>query len=246
MGEYLILRLDAPLVSFGGPVVDHHGGTLDFPGRSLIAGLLGNALGYEHADAERLQALQDRIRYAVRCDRMAVRLVDYQTVDLGQPFLDGTGWTTWGRREDRRGGEASEGTHIRLRHYLADGIFTLALTLQQGEGPDLDEIERALREPERPLFIGRKPCLPAAPLLLGRVEAGSLLAALQMAEPIPASRANLEGPLPVWWPEGEPADEAVGASRLIYVADDRDWRNRIHAGRRAVRHGRLPLGGKAA
>ena len=48
MRDALILRFDAPLMSFGGPMVDHNGVVQDFPPTSLLTGLIGNALGYEH------------------------------------------------------------------------------------------------------------------------------------------------------------------------------------------------------
>ena len=37
----LLLRLDAPLVSFGGPMVDHRGVVQRMPALSMITGLLG-------------------------------------------------------------------------------------------------------------------------------------------------------------------------------------------------------------
>lgn len=238
MLDLLILRLDAPLVSFGGPVVDNRGVTQDFPGLALLTGLLGNALGYEHRDAEALGRLQRRLRYAVRRDRRGSFLRDYQTVDLGQPFLSGGGWTTRGRAEGRAGGTASEKTHIRLRDFIADSLYTLVLTLAPPqEPPDLDALERALREPERPLFIGRKCCLPAAPLLAGRLQASSLRQALAQVPPAPLGRRD-DGPelLEAWWPADEGGEQD---SRLVEITDERDWAHQIHSGRRVLRHGRV-------
>ncbi|MGK9517924.1 hypothetical protein O6467_24530, partial [Salmonella enterica subsp. enterica] len=82
-----------------------------------------------------------------------------------------TGWTTRGRREDRKGGTAATGTHQRWRDHWANGVATVAMALDGDGEPTLDALETALRAPARPLFIGRKPCLPAAPLLIGRREA---------------------------------------------------------------------------
>ena len=56
---------------------------------------------------------------------------------------------------------------------------TVALRLEpDGEEPTLDDLAQALQEPARPLFIGRKPCLPSTPLYRETVDAGSALAAL--------------------------------------------------------------------
>ncbi|MBI5517951.1 MAG: type I-E CRISPR-associated protein Cas5/CasD [Deltaproteobacteria bacterium] len=238
--EALLLRLDAPLVAFGGPAVDENRTTMAFPGRSLLTGLLGNALGYDHRDHEALSRLQRRLRHAVREDHPGVPLVDYQTVDLSQPFLQG-GWTTRGAPESR-GGASAEGTHIKYAHYLADAVFTVALTLTPtDEAPTLDALEAALRSPERPLFIGRKCCLPSSTMALGRVTAGSLAEALQRA-PLSSRAPQDERSFLAWWP----ADEASELpSELITVTDERDWDNQIHGGRRWMRRGKLTLQGGA-
>lgn len=238
MAEVLLLRLDAPLMSFGATRVDANNVTGEFPLRSMIAGLLANALGYDHREAQATGELQRRLRLAARQDRPGQRVVDYQTVDLGQDFMLG-GWTTRGEVEERKGGGASEGTHIRYRHYLADALYTVALSLDDpARAPTLSDLEAALREPERPLFLGRKACLPSGPLLLGRVEAPSLLAALRAA-PV-AQRRHERGQRRgmAWWPADE---EATTSSRLVPVFEDRDWSNQVHTGRRFVREGLLEL-----
>ncbi|HEY3354842.1 MAG TPA: type I-E CRISPR-associated protein Cas5/CasD [Polyangia bacterium] len=237
MLEVLWLRFDAPLVSFGGAAVDNFGVVQDYPGLSLLTGLIANALGYAHADADRLATLQARLRYAVRCDRPGVRLRDYQTVDLGQDFLTDTGWTTRGARQDRRGGPASDMTHQRYRDYQADSVHTVALTLTAGEAPSLDQIEAALRAPERPLFIGRKCCLPSAPLVLGRTQAATLREALVKAPLLPPARRPEGRAVRAFWP----AEEGGTPSRIIATTDERDWRNQVVCGRRLLREGLLTL-----
>jgi CRISPR system Cascade subunit CasD len=235
--ETLLLRLDAPLMSFGGVVVDERGVSEEFPTRSMLTGLLANALGYDHRDAGPLQRLQDRLRHAARRDRPGRLLVDFQTVDLSQPFLL-EGWTTRGAAVRRGGGSAGMGTHIRRRHYRADAVFTVALLLEpEAEEPDLARCAAALAEPERPLFLGRKPCIPSLPLVLGTVRAASLHAALRRASF--SERAEEGGPWAAWWPEaGEPAPPA-GEGRLIPLYDERDWTNQIHTGRRFLWEGRI-------
>jgi CRISPR system Cascade subunit CasD len=238
MPDFLLLRLDAPLMSFGGVLVDEHGVTRRWPATSMLIGLLGNALGYEHRDAGRLERLQTRLRYAVRQDRAGSSLLDFQTVDLSQPFLE-EGWTTRGVVEGRAGGSARKGTHIRYRHHLADAVYTVALTLAPAdEAPALAEVEAAVARPERPLFLGRKPCLPSGPLLLGRVQAASLIEALRQAPGI-GQRADSASEAAAWWPAEE--GEGDGPSRLLPVTDHRDWANQIHVGRRFLRKGRLKL-----
>lgn len=234
MIDALILRFDATLQSFGGVVIDQLGVTMPFPGRSLLAGMLGNALGLRHGEDEALNRLQERIRYAARCDRAGSEIVDYQTVGLDQPFLR-EGWTTRGAPESREGGTASSGTHIRYRHYIADAAYTVAITLNpQAEAPTLTAVETALVSPARPLFIGRKTCLPSRPIFDGFRSGPNLLAILEGTAPL--SDRSDKPPWRAWWPIDE---EDRPRSRPIAIYDDRDWTNQIHTGRRWMREGTL-------
>lgn len=233
-----MLRLDAPLMSFGAVVVDQNNPTWRFPGKSMLTGLLGNALGWDHRDAHRLQSLQDRLRFAARWDAQPEPMTDYQTVDLGQDFLLDTGWTTRGRREDRKGGSAATGTHQRWRDHWANGVATVALALD-GEGePTLDALEAALRAPARPLFLGRKPCLPAAPVLIGRRHAEGVKAALA-AEPLadvgPRRRPEF---IQALWPLDEGAERAEFTEERY---DLRDWPNNLHRGSQRYAVGLLEI-----
>lgn len=242
----LLIRFDAPLLSFGDVRVDARGPTRDHPGLGQVTGLLGNALGYDHADAGRLTRLQQRLRLASRCDRPGERFSDYQTVDLGQPFMrNGAGWTTRGTIEERKGGEASEGTHIRQRDFHAGRVQTVAIALDPAdESPTLEELAVALDEPARPLFIGRKPCLPAGRLNMGVIEAENLLQAVTQAVPwrhrLVAGTAVAS--MDAWWPDS-PAVKPDGPSRVLAVVDERDWRGQVVVGRRLVRHGRVTPSG---
>lgn len=228
----LVLRLDAPLMSFGSVRVDHHNKTDELPYRSMLCGLIANALGMDRADDDHHERLQRRIRYATRRDRAGELLVDYQTVDLGAPAMSSDcAWTTRGQLEPRKGGDAADGTHIRLRHYLADAIVTVVLALEPAaEAPTLDELEAALRRPARPLFLGRRCCIPSAPVVIGRVEASSLRDAIARLPRLDGGARSDAGPIPALWPceDGENRD----ATRLIARVEDRDWRNAVHVGKR--------------
>lgn len=238
--EVLILRLDAPLISFGAPIIDRHGKVQPYPALSMIAGMLGNALGYDHSDFEKLGSLQNRLRYASRQDRAGQPLRDYQTVDLSQEFmLDQNAWTTQGWLDKRKGGSSSKGTHIRLRDYRADSIHTVALTLQpEDESPTIEELQQALQYPERPLFIGRKTCLPAMPLFVSKIQCGSLTEALQKA-PL-SKRADQRGRYPAWWPVDEDGNQHK-ADMEQPVTDRRDWKNQIHVGERWIAKGEIEI-----
>jgi len=227
--EYLLLRFDAPLMSFGGICVDQINPTDRFPGRAMFTGLIGNALGWDHGETVRLDELQERLRVAARWDTEPHRIIDYQTVDLGQDHLKGTGWTTRGKPEERGVGKATVQTHIRLRHFLANGVLTAAVTVR-GEGePSLSQIASALRQPARPPFIGRKSCLPASPILLGRKEAPSLRDALRLTPLAPVTPRRPPSLITARWPAEEGRGDRDGVF-FVSVYDRRDWRGNMPRG----------------
>lgn len=236
----LILRFDAPMMSFGGVIVDHHGFIERFPGTSMLTGLLANALGWDHGDFEHLQSLQARLSYAARWDvPPSQHLIDYQTVDLGQPNMKEAGWTTRGVPEHRKGGQGAKfGTHQRYRHYWSDGLMTLALGIQEGS-PDLEALEAALRSPKRPLFLGRKTSLPARPLLDPKtplLQGESLLAILKKVEVWDrhGNACNDGQKREACWPE---SSEPLPQGQMRRVYDLRDWTNQIPAGSRYRQEG---------
>lgn len=241
---FLVLRFDAPLMSFGGVLVDNVGTLDEFPGQAMITGLCANALGYEHVLFDELQELQRCVCFAARIDRAGEMLTDYQTVDLGQTDRFGhewmqAGWTSCGRVEGREGGPAGKGTHIRYRRYWADRVVTICLGMAPGAGASLDLVRNALRAPARPLFLGRKCCLPSTPVFHDSIEASDVLDGLARVPPV---RRGGRQKLPACWPaELGPRDGA----RLVRVTDERDWKNQAHVGRRRVYHGYLDLGATA-
>lgn len=233
--EALLLRFDAPLMSFGAVRVDQHNVTERFPSVSLVAGLLGNALGWDHKDADALQALQARLVVASRWDIEPELLIDYDTADLGQPKMRFPGWTTRGAPEHREGGpDARFGTHRRLRHYWANGVLTLVMALPALGRPDLTGLEHALRSPARPLFIGRKTCLPSAPILLGRDTDENVLEILARVPRAQRPGRQSEGAMPARWPAELGAPHAA---QISSVSQHRDWQKQWHAGTSLVAEG---------
>ena len=236
MSEHLILRLDAPLLSFGAPQIDAFGCVQAFPALSMLTGLLANALGYTHGEFDRLSRLQQRIRYAVRTDRAGLPMDDFQIVDMEQPWMnDDTAWTTR-HRIVKRG--SSTDKHIRARTFRADSVHPVALGLETAEeSPTIHELGSALREPTRPLFLGRKTCLPAAPLFWGVVDAAGPYAALCRVPWLSGRRASASTRIPAWWFEDDASARDAGPSIAVPVTDERDWPNQFHVGRRTMRQG---------
>lgn len=234
MPRHLLIRLTSPLIAFGGETIDNFGVIRDFPALSMVTGLLANALGWERGDDVLHNRLQERLIMGTRLEVPSLRLTDFQTAQLG---ANDKGWTTWGTAEERRGGAASyDSPHLRYRDFHTDLTALLAIRLDPvDEAPTLDAIAHALDRPQRPLFIGRKPCLPVGRLMAGWVDADSVLQALQLA---PLAR-GVDG-MRAQWPDGE--GELPG-DRTIDVCDERNWTSGVHGGWRPVREGLLKNAG---
>ncbi|MCK2089330.1 type I-E CRISPR-associated protein Cas5/CasD [Thauera aromatica] len=230
MARHLLLRLEGPLMAFGGETIDNLGVIRDFPAQSMLTGLIANALGWRREDPAAHDRLQARLRFGARLDRAGSRFTDFQTAELRK---DDCGWTTTGQHEGRGGGDGTyKGQHLRYRDYHADAAVLVALRLDPPEeSPTLEEVANALQRPARPLFLGRKPCLPAAPLFAGWGDAPDLLSALREAAPLAAN----ERPR-VLWPVGE---GALRGSRQLDLCDERNWTSGVHGGWRPVCEGVL-------
>lgn len=232
MPRHLLMRLEAPLMAFGGETIDNYGVIRDFPALSMVTGLLANALGYRREESELHDRLQARLLVGARLDRDVQRLTDFQTAQLGQ---DDKGWTTWGVAEGRRG-DSYKSPHLRYRDYHASLNVLVALRLEPAaESPTLDDLAQALDHPARPLFIGRKSCLPSRRIFAGWHEAENVLAALQTAQ-LPDKARHLR----VQWPEGE---GILAGDRPLDLCDERNWRSGVHGGWRPVREGSFVLSG---
>jgi CRISPR system Cascade subunit CasD len=247
MARHLLLRLRAPLIAFGGETIDNYGVIRDFPALSMVAGLFANALGWDRGDDGQHNRLQERLVMGARLDSEGARLVDYQTALL---YQDDRGWTTHGVVEERGNrnstvfyvetdtpnGRKKAGTLQLYRHYHADMNVLVALRLQAAdEAPTLDDLAIALDKPARPLFVGRKNCLPTDRLMAGWVDADNILDALQRAEPALHHDARAQ------WPDGEGRLIGQHEDRSLDVCDERNWTSGVHGGWRPVREGMLRM-----
>lgn len=229
--EYLVLRLEGPLQAWGGVARDPIRPTGEHPTRSGLSGLLASALGWTYADGRRTTALQHALRYATREDRRPQRLRDYQTADLER--VGRVGWTRHGI-ERRGGGTAATGTHVLEKAYLADASFVVVATLLDGAPTTLVDLERALRAPARPLFLGRRGCLPSSPILDGRITADSPFEALQVWPVGSAVRPRGDAQwvrLRCWYADGD--GPAEGEPEVVW--DHRDFETDRFAGSRVIR-----------
>jgi len=134
----LLLRLAAPLQSWGAQSRFGQRDTQRFPTKSGVVGLLAAALG-----RDRTQGVSDldALVMGVRADQAGELLRDYHTAVPPRKL-----------------------PYITNRYYLCDAVFLVGL---EGEEPLLAQLAAALRKPAFPLFLGRRACPPSGRLLLG-------------------------------------------------------------------------------
>ena len=142
----LLLRLAAPLQSWGMDSKFETRKTGREPTKSGVVGLLAAACGIGRKEPSRLEPL-NALRFGVRVDQEGALLVDYHTA----------------RKEERGRGNAVKVTSYQTkRHYLADAIFLVGL--ESRDAACLHGLAEALRRPAFPLFLGRRSCPPTLPV----------------------------------------------------------------------------------
>lgn len=153
----LVLHLEGPLQSWGTTSQYNRRSTDLLPSRSAIMGMICAALGLARGSEDEkkwLDRCADLGMLAVAVPRMrrdrelAVRrLEDFHTV---LHTLKASGGT--------------KDCHITRRQYLLDAAFRVFL---YGERSVLELAAQALQDPKWGLWLGRKCCIPAAPVFAG-------------------------------------------------------------------------------
>ncbi|NEW51651.1 type I-E CRISPR-associated protein Cas5/CasD [Nocardia cyriacigeorgica] len=152
----LLMRLAAPLQSWGVSSRFARRETQQYPSKSGVLGLIAAAQGRRRTDPIE-EALQD-LAFGVRVDQPGRLVRDFQvalSIDKKRSFP------------------------LSQRYYLADAVFLAAV---QGERELIGGIREALRRPEFPLYLGRRSCPVTEPLMVGDLLECSLDHALRQAE----------------------------------------------------------------
>ncbi len=172
----LALLLDGPLQSWGHASRFERRTTALHPTRSGILGLIAAALGIDkHADDEQAQLGRFKSlrlttvkldRQSARGDKLPIqRLEDYHTV--GAAYDEDDRWERMMMIHNTAGKiKKTNGVYspvVSTRHYLLDARFGVLL---EGPAALLEEIAAALRNPKWGVWLGRKCCLPATPVLV--------------------------------------------------------------------------------
>lgn len=215
MPRHLVLRLDAPISSWGGPTMEKEHPTRQAPTRSALVGLLACCLGIPKSDRDRLMLLSDGIRLAVRTDRtMESLLRDFHILSPGTVYQDG------GLRKT---------PCITLRDYLVGAAFTVVIEALPESPWTVDDLAKAVQEPVFSPFAGRRACPFAKPLYLGVADAPDYRSALIH---YPAKETDRLSRLihSEWKEEGSrteiwfdvPTRTSAYQSRQVYVSRERD------------------------
>jgi CRISPR system Cascade subunit CasD len=182
MREHLVFTLAASIGATGEFAGHERRGSIGWPGRSAILGLVAAALGIRRHETERLSELE-AFRVAVAVFDEGDPLRDYHTV-MTIP-------TAKAKRPDSRRAafDMAKGdinTAITIRDYRTSPLFGVALW--QG---GLAQVLEALKSPTFVLYLGRKSCPLAAPMGPRIINADNPIAALKKIE------------LPPWYGQAE-------------------------------------------
>lgn len=235
-----LLQLGGPMQSWGEHSDFADRDTAAHPTRSGLIGLIASALGIarDHAHPGAGPGAAGvpfgdlaRLRFTIRVDRPGVRLRDYHTIGGGLPRHRTVPTASGNRRP------AEAATVVTHRHYLADAVFTLAVTAL---GPDHEELltacAAALQRPCWPPHMGRRSCPPGAVLVLRtpvddpRTELfGRVPLARPAAHSLPIVLYTSDTPFPPGTADGAVPPEAVTVLNddpVRLTARDRRYRQR--------------------
>lgn len=177
MADYLLLRLYGPLASWGEIAVGESRHSAVHPSRSALLGLLGAALGIERTDEEGQQALTGGYRFGIKLECTGAPMRDYHTVQVGVPPRK---FQFRSRRQELAADKVE--TILSAREYRCDSLALVAVEALPNAPVGLAALEQALRNPRFALYLGRKSCPLALPLLPRQVSGASLREALDATE----------------------------------------------------------------
>ena len=178
----LLMRLAAPLQSWGVDSKFERRNAGRFPSKSGVIGMCAAAFGYSRYNEEGLEKLVN-LKFGVRIDKCGTLLKDFHMAHE-EMF-----WSTDDRRrinqmlpQDKK----NKASYLTTRYYLADAAFLVGL---EGDDRIIHDIDNALRYPMFPLYLGRRSCPPEGRVSLGIVP-DALHNALEKHPPLTGLDAN--------------------------------------------------------
>ncbi|MFG6082831.1 type I-E CRISPR-associated protein Cas5/CasD [Paracoccus litorisediminis] len=175
MADYVTFNLVAAMGAFGGPAGIGHRPTAEFPGRSMVLGLIGACLGIRREDRagqERLSGLSVTVGILGESGFMR----DFQTA---QGVPDAAIRHAQTRRDALGALRPQDNATLSVRDYRSDCAFSVAI----GRAEQPDQIARLLDHPVFTPYLGRKACPLSAPMHPHIVWAEDCVEALRMQPP---------------------------------------------------------------
>lgn len=181
MPKFLRGRIFAPMGSFGTFATGPERPTAAAPTRSQLIGLLGAALGVKRHDKSGQDKLAE-LRFATEVIHAGSRTVDFHTFQsVKKSDVNGltksNGHALSRSQLFRTGGAVPTSSSISTREYRSDILFKFAVWSHGADG-FLQTIAAAINQPVYHLYLGRKSCPIAAPILPQVVHAESVADAL--------------------------------------------------------------------
>lgn len=229
MNKYLLLRLSGTSLYFGTTRIDHHHYSEELPLKSMIVGLIANALGYDRSEYSKLETLQDSLTYAVRIDKQGFPTPDYQSVDIDVAKSENF--------------SAKTEKHLKYNVFLSDGIYLVAISLDH-PALTLDDVLYAINNPARPLFIGHKNCIPDSRIGLGIHESESFYDLFSKYPPLKHwGFSETKENFFVWLPVTSELDfqNLSSLDQIKEFTDEFDHHNRIYGGQRFMVRKRISI-----
>lgn len=155
--RFLALRLEGPLQSWGFDSQYNRRNTGLMPTKSAITGMCCAALGWSRGSEEEKDFLNN-----FRNVRMTAISIPRQRKKKNLPVRRLQDYHTVQNTKKAKGD--IKDCHITHRQYLTDAAFGVLL---EGDAVLLDEIAGALADPKWGIWLGRKTCVPSAPVLAG-------------------------------------------------------------------------------
>jgi len=144
----IILRLEGDFQSFGTQGKWYIRETDPEPSKSAIIGMIGNAMGLKKFDPK-LVELEQKLELAIRIDREGTVIEDYHTIQKGSRSANH---------------KFSDNPLLTTRTYLQNASFLVIVKSKTNDKSYLESIANAFQNPKRPIYIGRKCCIPTKPV----------------------------------------------------------------------------------
>lgn len=186
MRDYLVMRLYAPLASWGEIAVGEMRHSAAYPSKSALLGLLGAAMGIRRDDVQAQTHLNTGYAFGVKLCSSGFPLRDYHTVQAPQSKAKERYYT---RCDEIERGELN--ALLSEREYRCDALAVVAVAALAG-ATSLRELAEHIKTPHFPLYLGRKSCPLAVPLKPQVNEFASLKDALDSldGQPLPGTAST--------------------------------------------------------